>query len=169
MSDREDRYLRLVRENRGRLRRICRAYADSEAEEEDLFQEILLEAWRSLPSFEGRSKIDTWLYRVALNTALGHERKRDVRREARLQEDELPRGSDPPRPDAWAAERRRLDRLYQAIDRLDETDRALVLMYLDERSYAEMAEVLGLTENHVGVKLHRAKKKLSRWLTEDGP
>lgn len=168
MSDRGETFLKLVRENRARLRRICRAYADDHEDERDLFQEVLLEAWRSLPSFEGKARIDTWLYRVALNTALGRERKRKVRRDARLDPGDPVMGSDVPRPDRAMAERQRLDRLYDAVDRLEETDRALVLMYLDDRSYAEMAEVLGISESYVGVKLHRIKKKLADWL-EDGP
>ena len=167
MSDRQESFLQLVRDNRARLRRICRAYADDREEEGDLFQEILLEAWRSLPSYEGEARIDTWLYRVALNTALGRERRRQVRSEARLDEEDPVMGATVPRPDEQMAEKRRMERLYAAIDRLGEMDRALVLMYLDEHSYAEMSEVLGITENYVGVKLHRIKEKLADWL-EDG-
>lgn len=162
--EREDVFLEAIRENRGRLRRICRAYSGSRDEERDLYQEILLEAWRSLPSFHGDASLDTWLYRVALNTALARDRTRATRREATLPEDDPVMGSDPPRPDERMAERKRLERLYGAIDRLDATDRALVLMYLEERSYAEMAEVLGISANYVGVKLHRIRAKLAEWL-----
>lgn len=162
--EREDVFLEAIRENRGRLRRICRAYATTREEERDLYQEILLEAWRSLPSFHGDASLDTWLYRVALNTALARDRKRTTRREATLPEDDPVMGSEVPRPDEAMAERSRIERLYAAIDRLDATDRALVLMYLDERSYAEMAEVLGISANYVGVKLHRIREKLAEWL-----
>lgn len=168
MSDRRETFLELIRENRARLRRIARAYAGGEEEAKDLHQEILLEAWRSLDSFECEARPGTWLYRVALNTALDHDRKRTARSEARAGEEDLPRGADFPRPDERDDRRRRVERLYDAVDRLDETDRALVLMYLDGCTYREMSEVMGITENYVGVKLHRLKEKLADMLTEDG-
>lgn len=168
MTERRERFLELIRENRVRLRRICRVYGEDSEDERDLFQEILLEAWRSLPSFEGNASVDTWLYRVALNTALGRERRREVRREARPDEGAPIRGSAPPRPDEEMSRRRRVERLYAAIDRLDETDRALILMHLDGRTYAEMSEVLGITENYVGVKLHRVRDELADLLEEEG-
>lgn len=155
--------MELVRENAGRLRRLCRVYADGGAGEEDLYQDILLELWRSLPSFEGRSSRDTWLYRVALNTALERRRGRETRREARLDEDDPVRGARPRRPDEELEDRRRLDRLYAAIDRLNEMDRALVVLYLEEKSYREMADVLGISQSYVGVKLHRIRKQLAEW------
>jgi RNA polymerase sigma-70 factor (ECF subfamily) len=167
MSDREERFMELVRENAGRLRRICRVYADGAAAEEDLYQDILLELWRSLPSFQGRSSRGTWLYRVALNTALQERRSRETRRAARLDEDAPVRGPRPRRPDQELEDRRRLDRLYAAMDRLEETDRALVVLYLEEKSYREMAEVLGISESYVGEKLHRIRKQLAEWMERD--
>lgn len=167
MSDRDEQFMALVRENADRLRRICRVYASGAAAEEDLYQDILLELWRSLPSFDGRSNWDTWLYRVGLNTALQERRTRETRRAVRLDEDDPVRGPRPRRPDEKLEDRRRLDRLYGAIDRLDEMDRALVVLYLEEQSYREMAEVLGISESYVGVRLHRIRKRLAEWLERD--
>ncbi|MDP2497800.1 MAG: sigma-70 family RNA polymerase sigma factor [Candidatus Palauibacterales bacterium] len=167
MDDREQTYLRLIRENRGQLRKICRVYGDDAADREDLRQEILLQLWRSLPSFRGDADAGTWLYRVALNTALSRRRDRETREEARLHREDDAIPDAPSRPDREHRERERLERLYAAIDRLEDADRALVLMYLDEKSYSEMAEVLGITENYVGVRLHRIRKRLSTWLSEE--
>ena len=165
---REDTFLELVRDNRARLRKICRVYAESTEAQDDLYQDILVQLWRALPGYEedDGAQRSTWVYRVALNTALDHERKRDVRRDATL------RDTHPLWEDGFAAPDERLetqeqtDRLYAAIDRLDDADKALATMYLDERSYAEMAEVLGISENYVGVKLHRIKKTLADELAE---
>jgi RNA polymerase sigma-70 factor (ECF subfamily) len=168
MPEREDTFLDLVRENEGRLRKICRVYADTGADQRDLYQDILVALWQSLPSFEGDAEPGTWLYRVALNTALSRDRRQTVREEATLDNEHPLRTDAFSRPDTPLAEQEQLDRLYAAVDRLDDADKALVTMYLDEKSYAEMADVLGLTENHVGVKLHRIKKKLADWL-EDTP
>ncbi len=166
MPDRDDEFIQLVRENDARLRKICRVYADGAEARRDLYQDILVELWRSLPSFEGDAQPSTWLYRVALNTALSHDRSRAVRDDATLDADHPMWTDGVDRPDERLDREEQLDRLYAAIDRLDELDKALVMMYLDENTYREMADVLGISENHVGVKLHRAKNKLASWLEE---
>jgi len=166
----EQKFLTLVRENDGRLRHICRVYARDVEARKDLYQEIMFQLWRSLPSFAGASSIDTWVYRVALNTALTHARRRSVHVETPLEEEHVEAAdlaasldaSDDPLDLSEQSER-----LYVAIDRLGEVDRMLVTMYLDERSYHEMAEVIGISESHVGVKLHRIKKSLARSLAEE--
>lgn len=168
MPDRETDFLQLVRANEGRLRKICRVYGGDPEARRDLYQDILVALWRAFPSFEGESQASTWLYRVALNTALSHDRKQTVREEATLETD-APVWTDSfssPRVDLEQQEQ--LDRLYAAIDRLDDVDKALVMMYLDDASYDAMADVLGISANYVGVKLHRIKKQLADWL-EDTP
>jgi RNA polymerase sigma-70 factor (ECF subfamily) len=167
MAGREEEFLELVRENEGRLRKICRVYADGPATQRDLYQDILVELWRSLPDFEGDAEPGTWLYRVALNTALSRDRRREVREEATL-DDTNPVWDDAfSRPGGELEEQETLDRLYAAIDRLDDVDKALVTMYLDEKSYEQMADVLGISPNYVGVKLHRIKNRLADWLEAD--
>lgn len=166
MPDREDDFVQLVRANDVRLRRICSVYADSEAAQRDLYQDVLVALWRAFPSFEGDAKPSTWLYRVALNTALSYDRKQNVRDEATLDADHPVWTDGVAQPGDRLEQQEKLDRLYAAIDRLDEVDKALVMMYLDEKSYREMSDVLGISENYVGVKLHRIKNKLASWLEE---
>jgi len=144
-------------------------YARDVEARKDLYQEIMFQLWRSLPSFAGASSIDTWVYRVALNTALTHARRRPVHVETPLDEDHVEAAdlasldAADDTPDLGEQS----ERLYAAIDRLGDVDRMLVTMYLDDRSYREMAEVIGISESHVGVKLHRIRKALARSLAEE--
>jgi RNA polymerase sigma-70 factor (ECF subfamily) len=144
-------------------------YARDVEARKDLYQEIMFQLWRSLPSFAGASSIDTWVYRVALNTALTHARCRSAHVETPLDEDHVEATDLAASLDAADARDlgERSERLYAAIDRLGGVDRMLVTMYLDDRSYREMAEVIGISESHVGVKLYRIKKALARALAEE--
>ena len=167
MRDADQIFLELVRENEARLRKICRVYATDADAEKDLYKDILVQLWRALPSFEGSSQPGTWLYRVALNTALAEKRQRTARENATL-DDSNPIWRNPiPAPDESLESKQRLQRLYAAIARLDDVDKAVVTMYLDEKSHREIAEVLGITESYVGVKLHRIKKEMAAWLAEE--
>lgn len=142
--------------------KVARAYTLTHEDCQDLAQEILLQAWRSLPKFEHRASAATWFYRVALQTAMNWRRK-DVPR--RLKQQPLLDFQVIPAEEADSAEqaqqREIVEQLYSAIQKLPKGDAALVLLYLDELTYREMAEVLGISENNVGVKLNRAKKALT--------
>jgi RNA polymerase sigma-70 factor (ECF subfamily) len=168
-SDRERNFLKLVRANEARVHCICRVYARDADERDDLRQEILLQLWRSLPSFAGASAPATWLYRVALNTALTFSRRRSRRRETPLDEDTLnaARAADAPELPARLESAEQHEQLWAAVNRLGSVDKMLVTMYLDDRSYREMAEVLGVSENVVGVKLHRIRKALAAKLAQE--
>ncbi len=142
--------------------KVARAYTLTSEECQDLAQEILLQAWSSLPIFEHKANPATWFYRVALHTALNWQRKdkpRRARQQPLLEMHTLaPAGGE----SAEQAQRREtVEQLYHAISRLPKTDAALVLLYLDELSYREMADVLGISESNVGAKLTRAKRALS--------
>ena len=154
-----------LEQHTGLVFKVARTFAPSDADRADLVQEILLQLWRSLPRFEGKAKESTWIYRVALNTALAWHRSENKRRAAQtplLSIEELPEPNDP-----FAREREELvANLYVAIRRLPKVDAALVLLYLDDLSYREMAEVLGLSESNVGVKLNRARKTLAELMRE---
>jgi RNA polymerase sigma-70 factor (ECF subfamily) len=142
--------------------KVARAYTLTSEECQDLAQEILLQSWQSLPKFEQRSSAATWFYRVALQTALNWQRKDKPRRTTQLPLMDVhvipAEGLDSA---DQAEQRETVEQLYRAIHQLPKTDTALVLLYLDDLSYREMAEVLGISESNVGVKLNRAKKALS--------
>jgi RNA polymerase sigma-70 factor, ECF subfamily len=160
-------FLKLIEENRPKILKICRAYAWDASDRDDLYQEILFQIWRALPGLKQGAYAGTWLYRVALNTSISFLRKRtgnntpatpwgphDLAR--RIESTQQPDESDDGR----------LGRLYEAIAHLSETEKALVVLFLEDLSYEEISEALGLSANHVGVALHRAKKKLSILMKE---
>ncbi|MBL7648610.1 MAG: RNA polymerase sigma factor [Candidatus Hydrogenedentes bacterium] len=157
-EDQESLFVTWLEAHGASVVKVARAYTLTHEECQDLAQEILLEAWRSLPKFERRASAATWFYRVALHTAMNWHRK-DKPRRARQQplldvHVVATDGTD------GAAQREVVEQLYSAIHQLPKADAALVLLYLDELSYREMAEVLGISESNVGVKLNRAKKAL---------
>lgn len=154
-----------LEEHGSSVMKVARAYTLTKEESQDLAQEILLQAWRSLSNFEGKANASTWFYRVALHTAMNWHR-RDKPRRARQQPllEVQTLATDGADSAEQAQQRETVEHLYKAIHQLPQTDAALVLLYLDELSYREMAEVLGISENHVGVKLNRAKKALARLL-----
>ncbi len=155
-------------EHGGAVLKVARAYTRTTEDRQDLVQEILLQVWQSLPRFQGRASASTWFYRVALNTALGWHRtehRRRIRQQPILEIADLSAaGLDSAQQ---AVEREVVERLYAAIRQLPKTEAALVLLYLDDLSYRQMAVVLGISETNVGVKLNRAKKALSELMNEE--
>lgn len=145
----------------GILQKICRIYKKDAADREDLFQEILYNAWRSYPRFEGRSKFSTWLYRVALNTALHQNRKDKL---AASIVDFESRTIDP----FGEEEVDTLKILYQAIDQLNPVEKSIIILFLEDQSYQEIAEVTGLSVSNVGVKLNRIKMKVKKIMSAYG-
>lgn len=166
----EGEFLRLVDENRQRVLRICRVYAWNPQDQEDLYQEVLFQIWRALPNLKEKSHANTWLYRVALNTAITFVRKQSAagRRHTPLEHDRI-RELAESRPPSSAPHNPQLDLLYEAIAQLDKMEKAIITLFLEDLSYEEIGEVLGLNASHVGVMLHRAKKKLSLLMKEESP
>jgi RNA polymerase sigma-70 factor (ECF subfamily) len=160
--DHAARFQSWLEEHRGIVVKVARSFAPVAADAADLQQEMLLQLWASLASYAGQAKPSTWIYRVCLNTALSW-RRGTARRENRLQRDAdleaiaASAGS----PADHAGDGEVLDQLYTAIHALPMFDRALVLLALDGLAYREIAEITGLTENHVGVSLTRARKRLA--------
>ena len=142
--------------------KVARAYTITDEECQDLAQEILLQAWRSLPKFEEKSTAATWFYRVALHTAMNWRRKETPRRSNQRAFIEVHTlATDTTDLADEAQHRDTVEQLYAAIRQLPKSDAALVLLYLDGLNYREMSDVLGISINNVGVKLNRAKNSLS--------
>lgn len=160
-DDQNSLFMNWLREHGASVVKVARAYTFTSDECQDLAQEILLQAWRSLPSYSGKARAATWFYRVALNTAMNWQRKDKPRRSRQKPLLEVQGvATDSPDGAGQVQHRDTVEQLYRAINQLPKTDAALVLLYLDELTYREMAEVLGISENNVGVKLNRAKKAL---------
>ena len=157
-------FLALLHEHQPLLQRVARLYCPDATDRQDLYQEIVLHLWRAYPRYEARpdARLSTWLYRVALNVAIS-----DLRRRTRhpppqpLAAAPEPTTAPPPGPDADD-----LAQLYRAIGRLTDVEKAFVLLYLEERPYEEMADILGITQNNVRVKMHRVQVKLRQLLTQ---
>lgn len=158
MAEEQARFLALVHEHRRIVHRIAGLYATDPDDRKDLEQETLLQAWRGWHTFRGDAKFSTWLYRIALNTALSWTRRSRIVQ--RMGDREVPEPGDDS-PIAHADERQRL---HAAMLLLPETDRALVALHLDGFDHNEIAGMLGLTANNVGVKLHRIKARLTEIL-----
>ena len=157
-----------MNENRNRILRVCRVYSWNSADQDDLYQEILFQIWRSLPALKEKQFANTWLYRVAINTAISFVRKRASHSERviHFEPADLTRKIE----SRQATEENSDDRmanLYTAIFKLDSLEKALVTLFLEDFTYEEMAEITGISANNVGVMLHRAKKKLSCLIKEE--
>jgi RNA polymerase sigma-70 factor (ECF subfamily) len=163
----EETFLKLVDENRNRILRVCRVYARNLADQDDLYQEVLLQIWRGLPAVKEKQFANTWLYRVAFNTAISFLRKRTSRsdRVVYIEHAGLTRAIESRQKIEENADER-LANLYDAIFKLDPLEKALVTLFLEDLSYEQIAEVAGITAGNVGVMLHRAKKKLSCLMKE---
>lgn len=159
-AERERLFQELFAANRSRIERLCYGYLGSCAEVDDLFQEVMINVWNSLPAFRGEASPATWLYRIAVNTALMYRRKRRAA-------EPLPELRDPSRGALQSLEaEERLAALRAAIASLPCQDRLILTLLLEGLSYKEIAEITGLTVNHVGVKISRAKAVLEEKLTE---
>jgi RNA polymerase sigma factor (sigma-70 family) len=144
------------------LHKVCRMYATNHADRQDLFQEIVIQAWKGYAKFRGDSKFSTWLYRIAINTAItGLRRKKD------FIESYEPTNMPEQREDKSAEEEEeQLQQLYAAIAQLNDIEKAIVMLYMEDRSYEEMEDILGMSQGALRVKMVRIKDKL-RLLTKN--
>ena len=159
----ESDFINLLEENQNVIHKICRLYTESEAEHKDLFQEISIQLWRSFDRFEGKSKFSTWMYRVGLNTAITLYRKEKKRIDTYILNDEISR-IEVDQYDPVIDEQ--LNWLYQKIEKFSEIDKALVLLYLEDKRYDEIADTLGITAVNARVKMNRIKQRLKKMIKQ---
>ena len=157
-------FSKLIEKNQGIIHKVCRIYTNNEEDSQDLFQEILLQLWKSYKSFQGNSKFTTWMYRVALNTAITLFRKSTKTINTQEIDNTLYKISE---NDDFSEKQEQINRLYEAIKNLSEIERALVLLYLEDLSYREISETLGITEVNARVKMNRVKTKLKEIMNKN--
>jgi len=143
--------------------KICRAYTNTQEDFEDYYQEVSLQIWRSRDNFREESEWSTWIYRLALNVCLTLLKKKKNTSQ-HIDSDSLPNEII---EDSHAFADEALNQLYDAIRQLSEVDRAVTLLYLEEKSYQEIAEIIGTNPNNIGVRIKRIKERLKKILTQN--
>ncbi len=153
---RQDAFVELIKAHEPIILKIVKFYTDSLEDEADLKQEIIYQLWRSMDSFKGHAQVSSWIYRVALNTALVNLKKRKKQIAAQSIEQDIPSIVDENNKE----EEEKVQQLYASIKQLPALDRAIILLYLEEKSHAEIAEIIGLSPTNIGTRIGRIKKKL---------
>lgn len=145
----------------GIIIKICRAYTNTQEDFEDYYQEVCLQIWRSKDTFKGQSEWSTWIYRLCLNVCLTLLKKKKNNTQHQASEYNLPETLE----DNKAFSDESLNQLYEAIKQLSEIDRAVILLYLEEKSYQEIAAIMGTNANNIGVRIQRIKQRLKKILS----
>ncbi|MEQ1798526.1 MAG: RNA polymerase sigma factor [Lacibacter sp.] len=158
----EQEFLLLINQNQGIIRKVCHLYGRNDADKDDLYQEIVIQLWKSFASFRGEAKFSTWMYRIALNTAISNLRKQSRKVALSFPEFIPVELAD---TDEEKIKEEKLKEMYAAISRLTEVEKAIVMLYLEDKSYDEMEEILGISSGTLRVKMNRIKEKL-RTLTK---
>lgn len=143
----------------GIIIKICRAYTDSQEDFEDYYQEVCLQIWKSKDNFKGQSEWSTWIYRISLNVCLTLLKKN--KKKQHTSSDFMP---DVATEDGYVFTDESLNHLYSAIKQLSELDRGVIMLYLEEKSYQEIADIIGTNANNIGVRITRIKERLKKIL-----
>lgn len=139
--------------------KICRAYTDSQEDYEDYYQEVCLQIWRSRENFQEKSKWSTWIYRISINVCLTLLKKKNKKQDVSV---DMVVTEDVEEAQYFSDES--LNLLYEAIKKLSEIDRAVILLYLEEKPYQEIADIIGTNPNNIGVRITRIKERLKKLL-----
>lgn len=158
-NTKREEFLGLISRHQHLIRKVAAIYYKNPEDQEDVFQEILVNLWKAYPTFEGRSKISTWIYRVALNTVLTNLRKATNRIYHNQTDAEVPEHFSTHEEHDFSEE---ISVLYKAIEHLSDIEKAVIMLYMEEKSYDDIADIMGMTRTNVGVKISRIKKKLKK-------
>ncbi len=167
MLNKDTDFKKILEDNKDRIYRICCAYVLDRDDRDDLYQEIIINIWKNLDKFEGRSQISTWIYRIAVNTSLLHIKKAGKRNSLHTEINDnthnLPEDNDKEEKIKTGS---LIEKLYECIQKLTELDRLIISMVLDELSYKEIADVTGINVSNAGVRINRIKKTLNKMMGE---
>ena len=154
----KDKFISVIKDNQNLIFKICYSYCSNPENRKDLQQEILLQLWNSFSKFDGRVKISTWIYRIALNTAISYYRNDCKHKDKKVTIDASIISLS--NFESESEQDENIVMLYQFIERLDEMDKALILLYLDDNKYKDIADILGISETNVATRISRIKKNL---------
>ena len=154
----EKEFLEAIHDYQKIISKICRLYRDSREDQEDLFQEIVYQLWKSYPGFKRESKVSSWIYRIALNTAIA------IYRKSKIPIDYYQEFPEHIHPSDEKPVSEKEEQLFSALRKLSDSEKAVISLYLEDFSYQEIAEITGLSESNVGVRLNRIKNKLKEIL-----
>lgn len=161
----ESTFLAAIEQNQQKLLRVCSVYAEDEHDKKDLFQESLIHIWQAMPSFEAKSSISTWMFRITLNVCLRLQSQEKKKRSRVLKMDSI-NFAGIAHEDTHPEEQERLIKLRSCIKKLNDADKAIITLYLEELSYRDISGITGLTENTIAVRIKRIKEKLLNCITE---
>lgn len=153
----------LLENNKAKIYRLCKVYAVSPLEPQDLFQEVIFTIWKSLSTFKGNSNIDTWIYRITINVCLRLKQKSEKTDSKTLQLESIQ--FIPIEITTEDEQQEKYDALTSCISKLNNENKTIIILYLEKLKYKEIAEITGLTENHIAVKMKRIKKILLDCIT----
>ncbi|AZA80506.1 RNA polymerase subunit sigma-70 [Chryseobacterium lactis] len=156
-TEQEKTFVDFFKPNQRLIHKICKIYTNNPEDHQDLFQEITIQLWKSFSGFKGEAKFSTWMYRVALNTAIALFRKPQKKN---MQTSEIDVSSLKMEYEDYEDDEHKLKKMYKAIYELSDVEKALIMLYLEDKPYKEIGDILGITEGNARVKMNRAKNNL---------